>query len=137
MAGFGPVLKITPCSRVISSGSSTPAVRPSASDHGPAATTTVSHEVVVPGIDGPDVTVRVYGRDAADTQLVAKVWRALVYKDSGPTWTMTRLQQVEHEALCLYAARDAGAIVLLTTHDLAAITNLTDASISLVDGRLQ
>ena len=47
------------------------------------------------------VAVRVYGRDAADTQLVGKLWRSLAYKDSGPTWTVTRLQQVEHEALCL------------------------------------
>ena len=51
--------------------------------------------------DGRAVAVRVYGRDAADTQLVAKLWRSLAYKDSGPTWTVTRLQQVEHEALCL------------------------------------
>jgi heme exporter protein A len=36
----------------------------------------------------------------------------------------------------LRAARAAGAIVLLTTHDIAAIENLTDASITLVDGRL-
>lgn len=37
----------------------------------------------------------------------------------------------------LRSARDGGAIVLLTTHDLAAIEQLTDASLSLVDGRLQ
>ena len=61
--------------------------------------------------DGREISVRVYGRDAADTQLVAKVWRSVVYKDSGPTWTITRLQQVEHEALCLYAAREAGVAV--------------------------
>jgi heme exporter protein A len=36
----------------------------------------------------------------------------------------------------LGAARDAGAIVLLTTHDTAAIEGLTDAAVSLVDGRL-
>ena len=36
----------------------------------------------------------------------------------------------------LRAARDAGAIVLLTTHDTAAIEGLTDAAVSLVDGRL-
>ncbi len=57
--------------------------------------------------DGQAIGVRVYGRDAADTQLVAKAWRTVAYKDSGPTWTTTRLQQVEHEALCLYAAHDA------------------------------
>src|SRR5262249_10891485 len=60
---------------------------------------------------GEALPVKVYGRDAADTRLVAKAWRTLVYKDSGPTLTLTRLQQVEHEALCLLAARDAGARV--------------------------
>ncbi len=57
---------------------------------------------------GGALPVKVYGRDAADTRLVAKAWRFLAYKDSGPTLTITRLQQVEHEALCLYAARDVG-----------------------------
>jgi heme exporter protein A len=36
----------------------------------------------------------------------------------------------------LRIARDAGAIVVLTTHDTAAIEGLTDAAVSLVDGRL-
>ena len=57
-------------------------------------------------VDGETLPVKVYGRDAADTRLVSKAWRFLAYKDSGPTLTITRLQQVEHEALCLYAARD-------------------------------
>ena len=35
----------------------------------------------------------------------------------------------------LGAVRASGAIVLLTTHDTAAVTGLTDASVSLVDGR--
>jgi uncharacterized membrane protein YbhN (UPF0104 family)/tRNA A-37 threonylcarbamoyl transferase component Bud32 len=61
--------------------------------------------------DGRPLRVRVYGRDAADTRLLAKAWRFLAYKDSGPTLTLTRLQQVEHEAVCLFAARDAGADV--------------------------
>ena len=58
--------------------------------------------------NGGAFPVKVYGRDAADTRLVAKAWRFLAYKDSGPTLTITRLQQVEHEALCLYAAREVG-----------------------------
>jgi glycosyltransferase 2 family protein len=61
--------------------------------------------------DGRMLHVRVYGRDASDTRLVAKAWRFLMYKDSGPTLTLTRLQQVEHEALCLMAAHEAGARV--------------------------
>ena len=34
------------------------------------------------------------------------------------------------------AAREAGAIAILTTHDTAAIEHLTDAAVTLVDGRL-
>jgi heme ABC exporter ATP-binding subunit CcmA len=36
----------------------------------------------------------------------------------------------------LGSARDAGAIVLLTTHDRAAVDGLTDAALTLIDGRL-
>jgi heme exporter protein A len=36
----------------------------------------------------------------------------------------------------LDSVRRSGAIVLLTTHDTAAVAGLTDASVSLVDGRL-
>jgi ABC-type multidrug transport system ATPase subunit len=36
----------------------------------------------------------------------------------------------------LRGARAAGTIVVLTTHDIAAITDLTDRSLTLVDGRL-
>jgi uncharacterized membrane protein YbhN (UPF0104 family) len=63
------------------------------------------------GDDGCPLDVRVYGRDAADTQLVAKVWRFVFYKDSGATITLTRLQQVEHEALCQIVAGNVGAHV--------------------------
>lgn len=62
-------------------------------------------------VEGTTLPVKVYGRDASDTQLLAKVWRFVMYKDSGPTLTLTRLQQVEHEALCMMAAREAGVKV--------------------------
>ena len=50
----------------------------------------------------------------------------------------TGLDEAAREALRtrLRAARDGGAIVLLTTHDTAAIAGLTDVAVSLVDGRL-
>ena len=50
----------------------------------------------------------------------------------------TGLDEAAREALRvrLRAARDDGAIVVLTTHDTAAIAGLTDAAVSLVDGRL-
>jgi heme ABC exporter ATP-binding subunit CcmA len=50
----------------------------------------------------------------------------------------TGLDEAAREALRqrLRAVRDAGAIVLLTTHDTAAIDGLTDAAVTLIDGRL-
>jgi heme exporter protein A len=50
----------------------------------------------------------------------------------------TGLDAASREALRtrLCAARSAGAIVLLTTHDTAAIEGLADTVVSLVDGRL-
>jgi heme exporter protein A len=50
----------------------------------------------------------------------------------------TGLDEASREGLRarLRTARSAGTIVILTTHDIAAISNLTDASVTLVDGRL-
>jgi len=50
----------------------------------------------------------------------------------------TGLDGAAREALRdrLRAARAAGTIVMLTTHDLAAIESLADRSVTLVDGRL-
>ena len=61
--------------------------------------------------DGAVLPVRVYGRDAADTQFIAKLLRFVLYKDSGATLSVTRLQQVEHEALCQLVAAQSGAHV--------------------------
>jgi uncharacterized membrane protein YbhN (UPF0104 family) len=55
--------------------------------------------------------VSVYGRDAVDAQFLHKVYRFFVYRDSGPTLTLTRIQQVEHEAyLTLMAARSGARV---------------------------
>ncbi len=60
--------------------------------------------------DGP-VNASVYGRDAHDAQLIAKLFRFVAYRDSGPTLTLTRVQQVEHEAyLTLLAARSGARV---------------------------
>jgi heme ABC exporter ATP-binding subunit CcmA len=50
----------------------------------------------------------------------------------------TGLDEAARDALRerLRATREAGAIVVLTTHDTAAIERLTDTTVSLVDGRL-
>jgi glycosyltransferase 2 family protein len=55
--------------------------------------------------------VSVYGRDAADAKVLTKLGRFLLYRDSGPSLTVTRLQQVEHEAYFTLRAGQAGVAV--------------------------
>ena len=55
--------------------------------------------------------IEVYGRDAADARLLTKAGRFLLYRDSGPSLTITRLQQVEHEAFLTLRAGQAGVAV--------------------------
>jgi glycosyltransferase 2 family protein len=62
-------------------------------------------------IDGLPVTVKVYGRDAADSQLMAKAWRTLIYREQGVTVGFSRLRAVEHEALVTMLAGRAGVSV--------------------------
>jgi uncharacterized membrane protein YbhN (UPF0104 family) len=62
------------------------------------------------GVDaeGMPIEVKAYGRDAGDTQLAAKAWRTLWYRDAGPAASYTRMQAVEHEALMAMFAERAG-----------------------------
>ncbi len=57
---------------------------------------------------GRALEVKVYGRDAADTQLAAKAWRFFWYRSGGTSLTVTREQQVEHETLVTLLAQRAG-----------------------------
>lgn len=61
--------------------------------------------------DGERVEVKVHGRDAFDSQLAAKVWHTLWYRETGPAVSYSRLQAVEHEALMTVVAREAGVNV--------------------------
>jgi len=63
------------------------------------------------GADGQPLELAVYGRDAADAQWLRKMWRFCIYRDSGPTLVLNRLQQVEHEAYLTFLAAHAGARV--------------------------
>ena len=53
------------------------------------------------------LTIKVYGRDAADRQRSERAWKALWYRSSGPAPAAGRVQQVEHEALALLVAERA------------------------------
>ena len=66
---------------------------------------------------GRPLLVKVYGRDARDSQLVARLWRTAWYRESGPQMATSRLRQVEHEALCALAAERAG----VATQDVVAV----------------
>ncbi len=66
---------------------------------------------------GRALLVKVYGRDARDAQLAARLWRTMWYRDAGPQMAASRLRQVEHEALCTLAAGRAGA----STQDVLAV----------------
>jgi uncharacterized membrane protein YbhN (UPF0104 family)/tRNA A-37 threonylcarbamoyl transferase component Bud32 len=55
--------------------------------------------------NGP-LRIKVIGRDEADAQFLAKLWRFVVYRESGPRLAWTRLQKVEHEAYLMLVARE-------------------------------
>jgi uncharacterized membrane protein YbhN (UPF0104 family) len=73
--------------------------------------------------DGRALDVKVYGRDAADAQLFAKAWRFLWYRNGGASLTVTRWQQVEHEALVTLLVQRSG----VTTADLVATASTQNA----------
>jgi glycosyltransferase 2 family protein len=60
---------------------------------------------------GNAIELSVYGRDASDARILAKLWRFCLYRDSGPTLILDRLQQVEHEAYLTLMAERAGVLV--------------------------
>lgn len=65
------------------------------------------------GQDGSGGTVEmsVYGRDAADARMLAKLWRFCFYRDSGPTLILSRDLLCEHEAYMTLTAGRAGVPV--------------------------
>jgi uncharacterized protein (TIRG00374 family) len=84
------------------------------------------------GRDGDNevVDIKVHGRDAVDSRLVAKLWHTMWYRESGMTLGYSRLQAVEHEALITIVADRAGVRV----PQLAAVGSPT-SEISLISFR--
>jgi glycosyltransferase 2 family protein len=68
-------------------------------------------EFVGQDTDGSPLRVRVLGRDAQDTQRLARRWRLLAYRDPPRSAPVGRLEQVEHEAVATLMARQAGVRV--------------------------
>lgn len=73
------------------------------------------------------IDVKVHGRDAFDSQLLAKVWHTLWYRETRRAVSFTRHQAVEHEALVTLMAERAGVPV----PELAAVGAAT-SEISLI-----
>ena len=74
----------------------------------------VRFEAIEAGPEGSEPTplsIIVIGRDASDARLLAKLWRSLWYKDSGPQVSLTRLGQLERRAYLLLLAAQNGVPV--------------------------
>lgn len=63
------------------------------------------------GVDGRALSITAAGRDQRDSQILVKVRRWLVFKDSGPRFAFNRLTQLEHEAYVALLAADHGVQV--------------------------
>jgi uncharacterized membrane protein YbhN (UPF0104 family)/tRNA A-37 threonylcarbamoyl transferase component Bud32 len=61
--------------------------------------------------DGSQLKIRVLGRDAQDTQKLARRWQLLAYRDPPRSTPVGRLEQVEHEAVATLLAAQAGVRV--------------------------
>ena len=68
--------------------------------------------LAVDAVDDAGVPVRiaVYGRDARDTQMLNRAWRAMWYRH-GEQVVSSRLQQVEHEGFMAFLASSRGVPV--------------------------
>ena len=85
---------------------------------------------------GGAIELAVYGRDASDARALAKLWRFCLYRDSGPTLIVDRMQQVEHEAYLTLMAGRAGVLVpevlaagrFGPSKDAALVTRLPDGA---------
>jgi uncharacterized membrane protein YbhN (UPF0104 family) len=62
--------------------------------------------------DGGALLIKVYGRDAWDSQFLASLWTALVMRGERPRLGRTRTAQLEHEAVATLMAERSGVPVL-------------------------
>ena len=106
---FGSAAGVPPTDQVraalLSLGVAVESLRPALEQHVGAA------EYIGRGANGDPLRVRVLGRDAQDTQRLAREWRLLSYKDPPRSAPAGRLAQVEHEALATLMATQAGVRV--------------------------
>ena len=63
---------------------------------------------------GRPLLIKVYGRDAYDRQLLARVWRRIWYRRPGPSAALGQLEAAEHEAFVTLLAARGG----VATHEV-------------------
>ena len=85
---------------------------------------------VARGIDAAEhaLFVKVYGRDAYDTQLLEKLWRTLLYQGDGPRVRLSRIEAVEHEGLVTLLAAQHG----VATHTVVVAAEASSGDALLV-----
>src|SRR5262249_27443874 len=84
--------------------------------------------------EGRPLLVKVYGRDAYDTQLVARLWRRLSYRGAALPIRLSRLQAAEHEAFITLLARRGG---LATRDVVTAGATIDDDALLVLRGEAQ
>ena len=62
------------------------------------------------GAHGENLAVKIYGRDAYDTQLLVTAWRSVWYREAGSPVAYGRRQQVEREAFLTLLAAQEGVL---------------------------
>jgi uncharacterized membrane protein YbhN (UPF0104 family) len=72
--------------------------------------------------------VKVYGRDAADNQLVQRLWRTAWYRGAGPAVGSSRLHAAEREAFVTLLVREGG----IRTRDVVTAGETVDGDALLV-----
>ena len=87
----------------------------------------------VRGVDdeGRPLLVKVYGRDAYDTQVIATLWRTIWYRGSTLTWGRGRLHSAEREAFVTLLAHEAG---LATREVVTAGATIDDDALLVLRG---
>jgi uncharacterized membrane protein YbhN (UPF0104 family) len=84
--------------------------------------------VVEGQVEDRPVWIKVYGRDARDTQLLSRLWRTIWFRDAEP-FALTRQQQVEHDGFVTLLAASRGVPVPRVV--VAASTRTKDALVVL------
>ena len=82
--------------------------------------------------DGARLDVKIFGRDAWDGQFLVTLWSHFWYRRGGRTLTLSRLQQVEHEAFLTLLAERRG---VNTYSVLAAGTNVIGDAVLVFERR--